>query len=426
MPQTRHRSRVSFAAPATEPPAASGQQLLRHINRVRLLRLLRDTPGLSRAQLADRSGLTRSTVSLLTQHLIDEGWLAEDAAEATGALGRRPTPLRLDGRRFALVGAELAPDMLRVIAASVRGELLHADEQPLRSREAHAACAQLASMVVAMVQRAQRQLDRQVLGIGVGLPGAVTAHGMLRVAPNFGWRDVPAAASVRAALGAAGAGELPVLAQNEADLAAIGEMEFGPRPIGSPLVYVSCGIGLGSGIVVDDSLFTGASGAAGELGHVTLRPGGRACSCGRRGCAEAYVGLRALAAQSMGTDADSEVDQAALRGLLAQREPAAITAFAEAGHDLGVLLHNVWAMFDPQLIVLGGETVALGGADLVEPARQVLADAAARTGWTPPVLRVTRFGERAVAMGGAALVLRRLLQVHAPADGTAEKLFSEF
>lgn len=405
--------------------AASGQQLLRHINLVRLLRLLRDTPGLSRAQLAERSGLTRSTVSLLAQHLIDEGWLAEDAAEATGALGRRPTPLRLDGRRLALVGAELAPDVLRVVTVSLRGELLHAESQPLRGRDALAACRQLDALVVGVVRRAQQQ-GREVLGIGIGLPGAVSpAQGVLRVAPNLGWRDVPVAATLQAALAAAGLPGLPVLAQNEADLAAIGEMEFGPRPIGSPLVYVSSGIGLGSGIVVDDSLFTGASGAAGEIGHTTLRPGGDRCSCGRQGCAEAYVGLRALAGRVLGTPGAAAVDHDRLRERLACRDGAAVEAFAQAGRDLGVLLHNVWVMVDPQLIVLGGETVALGGADFVEPARQVLADAAARTGWQAPLLRVTRFGERAVAMGGAALVLRRLLQVQAPPGGAPAKMFSD-
>ena len=418
-----------MSATLRRPPgpnaATSGQQLLRHINLVRLLRLLRDTPGLSRAQLAERSGLTRSTVSLLAQHLIDEGWLAEDAAEATGALGRRPTPLRLDGRRLALVGAELGPDVLRVVTVSVRGELLHAASQPLRGRDALAACRQLGALVVGVARQA-RQQGREVLGVGIGLPGSVSpVQGVLRVAPNLGWRDVPVAATLQAALAAAGRPGLPVLAQNEADLAAIGEMEFGPRPIGSPLVYVSSGVGLGSGIVVDDSLFTGASGAAGEIGHTTLRPGGHRCSCGRQGCAEAYVGLRALAGRVLGTPGAAAVDHERLRERLARRDAAAVAAFAEAGHDLGVLLHNVWVMVDPQLIVLGGETVALGGADFVEPARQVLADAAARTGWPAPLLRVTRFGERAVAMGGAALVLRRLLQVQAPPGGAPAKMFSE-
>jgi len=410
----------------TQPPVTGGQQLLRHINRVALLRLLRDVPGLSRADLAERSGLTRSTVSLLTQGLIDEGWVAEDAAEATGALGRRPTPLRLDGRRFALVGAELAPDALRVVAAGVQGELLHDETRPLPSHEPDAVAAQLREQVVQVVLRAQREQRRQVLGVGVGLPGAVDpGSGLLRVAPNFGWRDWPVVAPLQEALLQAGAGELPVLAQNEADIAAIGEMEFGPRPIGSPLVYVSCGIGLGSGIVVDDSLFTGAAGAAGEVGHVTLHVGGRHCSCGRLGCAEAYVGLRAIAERAAPGVAAGSAQAGALQGRLRERDPATVEAFAAAGRELGVLLHNVWSMVDPQLIVLGGETVALAGADFVEPARRVLAEAAGRAGLAAPALRVTRFAERAVAMGGAALVLRRLLQAH-PSNGVAgEKMISE-
>ncbi len=411
---------------ATQPPVTGGQQLLRHINRVALLRLLRDTPGLSRAELAERSGLTRSTVSLLTQGLIDEGWVAEDAAEATGALGRRPTPLRLDGRRFALVGAELAPDTLRVVAAGVQGELLHDELRSLPSHEPEAVAAQLREQVVAVVLRAQREQRRQVLGVGVGLPGAVEpASGLLRVAPNFGWRDWPVVAPLQQALAQAGAGELPVLAQNEADIAAIGEMEFGPRPIGSPLVYVSCGVGLGSGIVVDDRLFTGAAGAAGEIGHLTLHVGGRRCSCGRLGCAEAYVGLRAVAEQAASPAAAGPHTPALLQELLRRRDAATVAAFAAAGRELGVLLHNVWSMVDPQLIVLGGETVAMAGGDFVEPARQVLAESAARAGLVAPTLRVTRFAERAVAMGGAALVLRRLLQTHPVGAAAGEKMISE-
>lgn len=407
------------------PAPASGQQRLRHFNLVQLLRLLRDTPGLSRADLAERSGLTRSTVGLLVQHLIDQGWLAEDATEATGALGRRPTPLRLDGRRFALVGAELAPELLRVVVVSVQGDLLHEQQAPLRSRQAAGAIEQLQALVIEVVKRARGPLQREVLGVGVGLPGAVVpGQGVLRVAPNFGWRDVPVAAWLKSALEAAGLDELPVLAENDADLAALGEMEFGPRPLGSPLVYVSCGIGLGSGIVVDDRLFTGSSGTAGEIGHTTLRPGGRSCSCGRQGCAEAYVGLRAVAEQALGRVHGAEVDHGALRDRLARRDAATVAAFEQAGRDLGVLLHNVWTVVDPQLIVLGGETVALGGADLVEPARQVLADSAARSGWAPPPVRVTRSGERAVALGGGALVLRRLLQAHHSVAPAAEKLIS--
>jgi predicted NBD/HSP70 family sugar kinase len=410
-----------FPPPATAP---GRQRWLRHLNQVALLRLLREQPGLSRAQLADHSGLTRSTVSLLTQDLIDAGWVAEDAAEATGALGRRPTPLRLDGHRFALVGLELAPDTLRGAIVSVQGEVQHAEEHSPQGRDAHTVVAQLAALAAGLVARARAQ-RRQVLGVGVGLPGAVTAaEGLLRVAPNFGWRNLPVAEPLRQALAGAGHGDVPVLVQNEADLAAIGELEFGPRPVGSPLVYVSCGIGLGSGIVVDDRLFTGATGAAGEIGHSTLREGGLACACGRRGCAEAYVGLRALAARAGALRPDGDADRGLLQARLAQRDASTQAALHEAGHDLGVLLHNLAVLVDPQLIVLGGETVALAGEHLVKPAREVLERTAREAGWSVPALRVARFGERAVVVGGAALVLRQLLQTSPQAPEPTPVLFS--
>ena len=89
-----------------------------------LLRLLREQSGSSRADLSALSGLTRSTVSALTKELIDEGWLVEADAFATGALGRRPTPLSLDGTRIVLLGADLGPDAIRVVATSIRGDVL--------------------------------------------------------------------------------------------------------------------------------------------------------------------------------------------------------------------------------------------------------------------------------------------------------------
>ncbi|HEX7637801.1 MAG TPA: winged helix-turn-helix domain-containing protein, partial [Burkholderiaceae bacterium] len=106
------------------PPLTGDQRFVKTINRMALLRLLRDEPGISRAGLAERSGLTKSTVSLLAKELIDEGWLAEDDAAVTGSLGRRPTPLRLDGRGLALVGADLGTDRIRLVRASVQGEVL--------------------------------------------------------------------------------------------------------------------------------------------------------------------------------------------------------------------------------------------------------------------------------------------------------------
>jgi predicted NBD/HSP70 family sugar kinase len=251
---------------------------------------------------------------------------------------------------------------------------------------------------------------RAVLGIGVGLPGAVEAStGLLLFAPNFGWRRVGVGARLRQELVSMNLAHVPVYCQNEADLAAIGESEFGPRPAEDPLVYISCGVGLGSGIVLGRTLFTGASGAAGEIGHTTLHIGGAACSCGRKGCAEAYVGLRAIARAAGFLGRKQEVDRNGLRAAMADRDPKATSAFDSAGIELGVVLQNVWATFDPKAIVLGGETVSLGGAAFTGPALGVLDNYAKAAGVPPPTVRITQFTDRATAVGGAAYALYGLM-----------------
>ena len=390
----------------TTLPITGDQRLVKNINRIALLRLLREEEGLSRADLSDRSGLTRSTVSLLVKELIDEGWLQENEIVVTGQLGRRPTPLQLDGRRFVLVGAELTPDTIRVVTTSIKGEVLEANQAALQQVDPEGACHQLVEMISVLVRRVVGE-GREVLGIGVGLPGAVEPQtGMLQFAPNIGWRKVPVGERLRAELQSAGLSAIPVHYQNEADLAAIGETEFGPRPPDDPLVYISCGVGLGSGIVLGDTMFTGATGAGGEIGHTTLHPEGRACSCGRRGCAEAYVGLRAIAAQAGLSQPDAL--KAAMAGGQAEAA-AARAAFEAAGKNLGVLLQNIWTTFDPKSIVLGGETVALGGGAFVDAALLVLASYATAAGVPAPTVRLARYTELAVAVGGAGYALYALM-----------------
>ena len=396
------------------PPLVTGdQRFVKNINRMALLRLVREHPTLSRAELADRSGLTRSTVSALTKELIDEGWVAENDACATGALGRRPTPLRLDGGGIALLGADLGPDAIHVVTTTIRGEVLEAGQATLRSKEPDAACHQLIEMVTAQSAKVTRE-GTQLLGIGVGLHGAVDKRsGLLVFAPNIGWRDVEVGKRLAAELGAAGLAELPVYFHNEADLAAVGETEFCERPVDDPLVYVSCGVGVGSGIILNEALFTGATGSAGEIGHTTLVIGGAPCSCGRLGCAEAYIGLRAIAAQAGCLNGDA-IDHARLRARVSARHADTRAAFSLAGQALGVLLQNVWTTFNPMAIVLGGETVALGGDALLDAAIKVLDDVAARVGIAPPAVRLARYGERAAAVGGAAYVLHAILNPHQP------------
>ncbi|MBX3607463.1 MAG: ROK family transcriptional regulator [Piscinibacter sp.] len=407
----RYRSAVESSLLMAIPPVTGDQRFMKHINRMALLRLLRHEPGLSRADLSHRSGLTRSTVGLLTRELIDEGWIVEASANITGAPGRRPTPLGLDGRRIVLIGAELGPDAICVVSTSIRGEVLETRVAALHSTEAGAVCHQLAEVVTELSTRATRG-GATLLGIGVGLPGVVDKRsGLLELAPNIGWRHVEVGPRLGAELAAAGLSGVPVYFHNEADLAAVGELEFGVRPVDDPLVYVSCGVGVGAGIVLGEALFTGATGSAGEVGHTTLVIDGRPCACGRLGCAEAYIGLRSIAAAADALGHEG-IDRTLLRDRMAARHAPTRAAFAHAGRYLGVMLQNVWTTFNPMAVVLGGETVSLGGEAFLDAATEVLDRVSERAGMPPPRVRRARHADRAAAVGGAAYALHATLNPH--------------
>jgi DNA-binding MarR family transcriptional regulator len=163
-------------------PVTGDQQLLKQLNRMAVVRQVSTQPGLSRAALADVLGLTKSTVSLLVRELVDEGWLTESELLVTGEVGRRATPLHLDPSRLALLGAELGVDEARVVATNLLGEVLDTRILTYEDPGDPTSCIRLA----ALAKLAQR-LESPVLGVGIGLHGAVDeALGLLHHAPHLG------------------------------------------------------------------------------------------------------------------------------------------------------------------------------------------------------------------------------------------------
>ena len=385
--------------------AAGNQQLLKDINRMALVRHLCANPGLSRADLAPAVGLTKSTVSLLVRELIAEGWLIEREVVATGDLGRRPTPLFIDPSRLLLLGAEVGIEGVRVVGTSLTGDVLATTTAGYGAAKSAKACIATLAIALLKVRKQLDESDHRIIGIGVGLPGGVDeASGVLNFAPNLGWRDVPVGALLAEKLAGTSLAGVPMFLQNEADVAALGEHEFNPTPSSDPLLYVSINQGVGAGVIVEDRLLTGARGFAGEVGHIVLQIDGPLCSCGRRGCAEALIGPRAIlrVPASDGMPALSEAQR-----LLAANDAATTRATRKAGNYLGVLLQNLASAYDPACIVLGGALVDLGEV-FVQPALRTLQEYAAAANLALPEVRTSRFGADAVAAGAAALARYRL------------------
>ena len=358
------------------------QQLVRRINRSLVLRLIRSQAGLSRAKLAAQIGLTKSTISSLVSELIEERWLTESPTTPALGMGRPSTPLQLDTQSRGWVGVEVAVGTLRVVAITLVGHVFWSLEELLLSKEPDQVCAQTARMVA--LANAQMQANSILLaGVGVGIPGAVDeAAGRVRFAPNLGWRDVDILLKLRLALARVGITEVAVHVQNEADTAALSEYEFSEIEAEHPLIFVTCDVGVGAGIVLNDRLFTGVHGMAGEIGHSILAINGPLCSCGRQGCVEAFIGASALSQMNDPSD---------------------------GGRYLGVLLQNLCTTFDPGVLVLGGAS-CVAHPNLMQVAVAVLHQYAKDAGIPPPVVRHARYGLLAAAVGAAALVLHHDLR----------------
>jgi len=386
---------------------AGDQSLLKRINRMAIVRTVKDQPATSRSDLSAALGLAESTVSVLVNELIEEGWLCtEEAPQRRRAAGRRPQLLTLDTGRLGLIGAELGVDYLAVAACSLAGDLLFfrlADYE-------HAAASRSVAAAAALIGEARSWLakaGRRPLGVGVGLPGMVSGEGLLRFAPNIGWRDVDMGALLREELRRAGPGDLEVSVLNDANAGALGEHVFGGAAAADSLVYLSAGHGMGAGIILGDRLQIGHAGLSGEVGHAILRPDGDPCPCGRRGCAETLLSQKVVSRMVTG-QAEPVLHIEELLHRQARGESAVGAAASAAGEHLGLVIHNLVVTIDPAVLVVGGPLARLGG--FFEAARASLERYAGASSYHRVELRASRFGASAGAIGAAAHVLQQLLR----------------
>lgn len=344
-------------------PQTSGDlNSLKSLNRSTVLSTVRRNPGLSRADIAQHTGLTKVTVGSVVQGLVERGWLREGELHARGG-GRPGRALHLDGDRLHMLGVEIGVKGLRLVACNLLGEVLascHLEEPPT---DPPATAARLAGLLTAL-QQSPAVTGRHCLGLGVAVPGPVSPRApILSLAPNLGWADVDFLTLLQKAPNLPGG---PWLLDNEANAAAFGEFYFFDGMPPESIAYISADIGIGCGMVSGE-LFPvvprGHQGLVGEIGHTVIQPGGALCHCGNRGCAETLVSGWALRESleldlgaSLSASVRARVDETAVQALI-QR----------AGEALGLLMLNLHHTLNPSMLILGGSLMRLEGR-LIEPA----------------------------------------------------------
>ena len=262
------------------------QRAVRKSNLSLVARRIAEAGSLSRAQLAKSTGLNKTTVSSLVAELIERGVVAESGLADGGGVGRPAQILELDDSRIAALGLEINVDYLAVCVCDLRGAVRYRNAVGHDNRESTPALAfeMLAELVAAALAECDA-LGLTPIGAGISVPGTVEAGtGTLIHAPNLGWDQLDVATCLRDSLGDP---PFSIEVGNDANLAALGELESGAlRGIRHGLLLYG-NVGIGGAVIVDGAIFPGSEGFAGEIGHMPVRPfDGESCRCGGRGCLE--------------------------------------------------------------------------------------------------------------------------------------------
>jgi predicted NBD/HSP70 family sugar kinase len=381
------------------PPRGAGDNASSAKASRMLLRLLRAAQPVSRAELARRLGLNRSTVTDIIKPLVASGVVLEEAAQpADGAsrqLGRPPSGLSFNGGRDLFVGVSVGVRRTHVGAADLCGETL-AGEEFETPREPSDALKLIRAGVARLCRRAAG--GRELRVIGVSVPGPTDAgRSRLLYAPHLGWHDVRFAEKLRfnhaGGLKLEGEG-VPVVVENDATAAAIYETRLRLRDGDSALpknfLLVRSGTGIGVGLVLGGEVYRGTGegeGVAGEFGHMTIVAGGKPCVCGNRGCWERYASASSAASLYMG----ERVQLGGMRALsyadlVARAESGEVRAqrtLERVGEYLGIGIANlVVGLGVPRVIVSG--RVVYGWRFISEPLRNAVAQGMAGkiAGWS--------------------------------------------
>lgn len=398
-------------------PRTGDQTLVREINLSLILQQLREHAPLSRAGLAEATGLNKTTVSSLVQELIDNRLVHEIGYDSSGP-GRPAMQLELNPQAGIVLSAEIQVDAINVI----RTDFTAAVEWQRTVHTTHdMRCQQIVELTLTLLHEAadaRTPQSGELLGLALGVPGLVDqSTGYLILAPNLGWHDVLLSETLRESFP-----DVPIYIDNEANFAALGEHFSGCAQAYDDVLYLSAGAGLGGGMIRAGQLFRGKSGFAGEFGHMTLDPQGQLCGCGSRGCWETlasesalyrYIQQAAEAGAPTPLSALTQGDFSQLTPRLVLKaagrgDPVALAALEKVGRWLGVGAASLVNALDPELVVLGGSLSAAADYLLPPMRTEIAAHAIGRAG-SPTEVRAAAHSADACVMGGVAAVIEHIL-----------------
>lgn len=317
-------------------------------NKSLVLDKIKNDYPISRAAVASQTGLNKGTVSSLVNDLLEDHLIFESGpGESSG--GRRPVMLLFNGTAGYTIGIDLGVNYLLGILSDLEGNVVSQKEARYKKMSYEAIEAKLFETIDELMAAAPES-PHGIVGIGVGVPGIVDKGGEILLAPNLNWKNLNLKNVLEEKY------NLPVIIENEANAGAYGEKKFGAGKECENIIYVSAGIGIGVGLILNGSLYKGANGFSGEMGHMTIQVNGPTCRCGNQGCWELFASEQALIdrAEKMGIFPEqADFDLSDLLKLAEQGDEQTIKLFEQTGDYLGVGINNIINTFNPQQVIIG-------------------------------------------------------------------------
>ncbi|WP_084786887.1 ROK family protein [Bacillus tuaregi] len=376
------------------------QQVVKKNNKALVLQIIMEKDSISRADIAQVSGLHKATVSSLVNELLEEELIFESGpGESSG--GRRPVILHFNKDAGYAIGVDIGVNYVLCILTDLLGNILIEKNQTVHQTPYTTTISIVQQMIMSIMEE-MPQSRYGVIGIGVGVPGMVNKEGTIILAPNLGWKNVQLKEKLEALF------HVPVTVENEANAGAVGEQRFGAGQDYMDIIYISAGIGIGAGIIVNKELYQGKNGFSGEMGHMIIDMNGKRCNCGSRGCWEAYASEHALLEM-----ADPNIDS--LETLIEQAEKGdqiAQNLFKKIGNYLGYGINNIINTFNPDQVIIGNR-LALAKEWIEGPIQTTIEHHTLGYHQKEMDLEFSKLNKYSTALGVSAFVVDRFIKEEA-------------
>lgn len=364
--------------------------MVRLTNRKNIKQLLYSEGALTKQEIVSMLNLSLPTVNLLVQQLMDENLITEQPSDISSG-GRKPQLFCFNYDAKVSVGVEISQNHNRIILTNLKNKLIDQSRTRVRFESTDEYWEGVAGRVESILSKNGIKKE-QVIGTGIAIPGVVKHDGgIVELAPTLSLKNFHYGNLERFF-------DMPVIIENEANAA--GFAEVWNRDVVDNAVYISITKGVGGAVIIDNKLFTGENNRSGEFGHMTLIPGGVPCSCGRKGCFEAYCSTKVLTQYSNG-DIDEFFE------LKAKNNKELEKVWDEYLDNLAIGISNIKTALDMEIII-GGDLDQYLHSDYDRLCEKVKAKVLYED--TRPVFRLSNIGKNASALGSALLLISNYLE----------------